>query len=273
MTTASGKGSSGGPGSKSALTPVSPSDWGKPPASAPTRYGRPADRTKSQAHRAVAQRAAQARRRRLVVLSVGAIGVTGLAFLLVPNDEDEATSGVASRNEAIDGVESSKGNEPSAPAQDVGLSDGGQDSDSSSQVGEAANPGDNTSDDTPAGAGETTAPGGPSGTEPSSGGGGDNSDQAPQLPRNPGDDCTKVTDDPIVYGTSGKDVICLGNGRHVVYALEGDDIVRGGSGDDAVYGGPGNDTLIGGGGEDALIGDEGQDRCSSVEPPDCEQSI
>src|SRR5687768_17173014 len=49
--------------------------------------------------------------------------------------------------------------------------------------------------------------------------------------------CTMTTNDPVVRGTSGADVICLGDGDHVVDAGSGDDEVRGGDGRDVIEGG------------------------------------
>lgn len=80
----------------------------------------------------------------------------------------------------------------------------------------------------------------------------------------PAPECTITSDDSVINGTPGDDIICVGDGAfHEVFAGDGDDIVRGGAGRDVIDGGPGDDRLTGGfGGDDTIIGGPGQDECT-----------
>ncbi|MFO1105250.1 MAG: calcium-binding protein [Amaricoccus sp.] len=64
----------------------------------------------------------------------------------------------------------------------------------------------------------------------------------------------------LIYGTAGDDVINAGAGDDTVYGQAGNDRLLGGPGNDWLFGGPGNDTLDGGPGEDRLEGGAGNDR-------------
>ncbi len=62
-----------------------------------------------------------------------------------------------------------------------------------------------------------------------------------------------------VTGTSGPDVLTLGNQGQLALALGGDDLVWGGNGKDCIDGGDGNDILEGGNGRDVILGGNGDD--------------
>ncbi|MCO5203381.1 MAG: hypothetical protein M9925_16995, partial [Chloroflexi bacterium] len=62
-----------------------------------------------------------------------------------------------------------------------------------------------------------------------------------------------------IIGTSGPDVLTLGNQGQLVLALGGDDIVSGGNGKDCIDGGDGNDLLKGDNGKDVILGGNGDD--------------
>jgi uncharacterized delta-60 repeat protein len=64
------------------------------------------------------------------------------------------------------------------------------------------------------------------------------------------------SDDIILVGTPGADVIHGLEGNDTIIAQSGDDIVCGGPGDDLVFGGPGGDAIEGGDGIDQLVGDD-----------------
>ena len=59
-----------------------------------------------------------------------------------------------------------------------------------------------------------------------------------------------LSQDTVIYGYGGNDVITAG---------DGDDFIDGGAGNDKLYGGKGNDTLVGGEGNDILYGEDGND--------------
>lgn len=86
----------------------------------------------------------------------------------------------------------------------------------------------------------------------------------PGNPPPPTSECTITSDDSVINGTPGDDVICVGDGPfHEVFVGAGDDIVRGGAGRDIIHGGPGDDRLTGGfGGNDTIIGGPGDDECT-----------
>lgn len=87
-------------------------------------------------------------------------------------------------------------------------------------------------------------------------------------------ECTIISDEAIVEGTEDDDVICLGDGRHVVYGHGGDDVIYGGRGQDIIDGGDGDDHLDGGGGsEDVLTGGPGTDSCTAALDADCEIQV
>ncbi len=65
--------------------------------------------------------------------------------------------------------------------------------------------------------------------------------------------------DGTITGTSGNDLINLGNGDNTVNALGGNDVVNGGAGDNTINGGAGNDFLDGAGGNDDIDGGSGND--------------
>ncbi len=76
------------------------------------------------------------------------------------------------------------------------------------------------------------------------------------------------SDDDLICGTIGPDVIFAGagndrvfagDGRNVVRAGRGDDEVQGGGGTDVVYGDSGRDRIQGNNGDDVLIGGSGPD--------------
>jgi Ca2+-binding RTX toxin-like protein len=63
----------------------------------------------------------------------------------------------------------------------------------------------------------------------------------------------------IVNGTSGTDVIKVGNARHTINTGDGGNIVQGGNQVDTVTGGTGIDKIAGNGGADVLTGGAGND--------------
>jgi Ca2+-binding RTX toxin-like protein len=65
--------------------------------------------------------------------------------------------------------------------------------------------------------------------------------------------------DDILFGTEGDDVIFGLGGNDIIYSYGGDDTVNGGSGDDTIYGGAGNDYIEGEDGNDILDGGSGND--------------
>ncbi|MDB5801577.1 MAG: putative outer rane adhesin like protein [Rhodocyclales bacterium] len=67
------------------------------------------------------------------------------------------------------------------------------------------------------------------------------------------------SDDALIFGTSGADVINTTNANTTVHALGGGDTITGGTGNDTVFGDVGNDLLSGGAGQDVLYGAEGDD--------------
>ncbi len=76
------------------------------------------------------------------------------------------------------------------------------------------------------------------------------------------------SDDDLICGTIGPDVIfagagndrvSAGDGRNVVHGGPGDDEVQGGGGTDVVYGDSGHDRIHGNNGDDVLIGGSGPD--------------
>ena len=74
-----------------------------------------------------------------------------------------------------------------------------------------------------------------------------------------------ITGDPRggdVIGTSGRDVIVLGDGWDTADGRGGNDVICAGGGPDNVRGGPGRDLLLGGDGNDNLYGQAGKDNLS-----------
>ncbi len=69
-----------------------------------------------------------------------------------------------------------------------------------------------------------------------------------------GDDAINghVTQDNIMFGLAGNDVVTGGSGDDVLYGDEGDDTLNGGAGDDVLIGGAGGDILNGGSGDDTV---------------------
>lgn len=68
-----------------------------------------------------------------------------------------------------------------------------------------------------------------------------------------------------IYGHAGDDVICAGAGPHTTYEHEkilggaGDDLLDGGVGRDDIQGNEGRDRIFGAGGRDVVVGNEGRD--------------
>ncbi|MGD9647466.1 MAG: Calx-beta domain-containing protein, partial [Pirellulales bacterium] len=60
---------------------------------------------------------------------------------------------------------------------------------------------------------------------------------------------TSENDDPVVYGTTGNDILNGGEGNQTFYGGQGSDQIDGGEGNDVIYGGSGNDFLDGGEGK------------------------
>lgn len=69
-----------------------------------------------------------------------------------------------------------------------------------------------------------------------------------------------VSDDAVIEGTSGPDLICAGPGDNIINGLGGDDIIFGGAGSDTISGGPGADRIRGQSGDDAISGGAGADK-------------
>lgn len=59
----------------------------------------------------------------------------------------------------------------------------------------------------------------------------------------------------IRAGTSGNDMITVGNNNNVIVGHDGNDIINSGSEDDQICGGNGNDMINGEDGDDRLVGD------------------
>ena len=71
---------------------------------------------------------------------------------------------------------------------------------------------------------------------------------------------TIVSNDRLIVGTSGRDVIIVnGAGAHEVRARGGNDLVCGSGGDDTIVGGAGSDDVNAGGGDDEVLGGDGSD--------------
>ena len=74
------------------------------------------------------------------------------------------------------------------------------------------------------------------------------------------DNITGTSNDDLILGSDGDDVINGGGGSDNIDAGAGDDSLIGGDGDDTLNGGVGNDTLDGGAGDDSLVGGDQKDR-------------
>ena len=73
---------------------------------------------------------------------------------------------------------------------------------------------------------------------------------------------TGTTDDDVLLGTGGRDLISGLAGDDSIIALGGGDRIFGGAGDDLITAGAGNDTSAGGDDDDLLYGDAGNDTLS-----------
>lgn len=60
---------------------------------------------------------------------------------------------------------------------------------------------------------------------------------------------------PIVFGTTGNDVIVTGKGPQDIFALSGNDRICAGRGHDNIDGGQGRDGIDGGKGRDTCVGE------------------
>jgi len=70
---------------------------------------------------------------------------------------------------------------------------------------------------------------------------------------------TITSNDAIVLGTPGRDVIVGGPADQQIMGGGSNDIICGGGGDDQIYGEAGNDILLGQDGDDFLVGGSGSD--------------
>jgi Ca2+-binding RTX toxin-like protein len=68
-----------------------------------------------------------------------------------------------------------------------------------------------------------------------------------------------ATDDLLVFGSGGQDLINSGDGDDTVFGGTGNDTIQTNDGDDDLQGGEGNDILIGGAGDDTFTGGRGAD--------------
>ena len=99
----------------------------------------------------------------------------------------------------------------------------------------------------------TPSPGSSSSPEPS---------PSPSQTLNPNPrECTIFGSDvsEILYGTSGGDVICAGDGNDEIYGLGGSDVILAGGGNDQIVAGPGRDIVSAGRGADVVKGSSGHD--------------
>jgi hypothetical protein len=71
-----------------------------------------------------------------------------------------------------------------------------------------------------------------------------------------------TSNDDILTGTDGSDVLLGGNGDDVIDGGDGSDLLSGGNGSDTLDGGAGDDLLSGGNGSDTLDGGDGDDLLS-----------
>ncbi|WP_353929307.1 cadherin-like domain-containing protein [Okeanomitos corallinicola TIOX110] len=65
--------------------------------------------------------------------------------------------------------------------------------------------------------------------------------------------------DDTIYGGTANDQIYGGNSNDDLYGEAGNDYIEGDNGNDNLYGGDGNDSLLGGNGQDLLVGGAGND--------------
>jgi Ca2+-binding RTX toxin-like protein len=70
---------------------------------------------------------------------------------------------------------------------------------------------------------------------------------------------TIVSNDRMIHGTRGPDVILAGRGANVIHGARGNDTICGGAGRDRIDGGRGKDTIDGKSGNDLIAGGRGSD--------------
>lgn len=68
------------------------------------------------------------------------------------------------------------------------------------------------------------------------------------------------SNDKVIHGTAGDDIIYAGNGDQTIYGGGGNDIIIGRGGKDTIFGGSGNDKIRGGKGNDTISGNRGNDQ-------------
>ncbi len=68
------------------------------------------------------------------------------------------------------------------------------------------------------------------------------------------------SNDKVIHGTAGDDIIIAGNGDQTIYGGGGNDIIIGRGGKDTIFGGSGNDKIRGGKGHDRISGNRGNDQ-------------
>ena len=71
---------------------------------------------------------------------------------------------------------------------------------------------------------------------------------------------SRESEDYVIVGYAGNDVVIGGRGNDTLYGDLGNDWLHGGAGNDHLYGGAGIDTLHGGAGNDVLVGGNGGGR-------------
>lgn len=72
-------------------------------------------------------------------------------------------------------------------------------------------------------------------------------------------DASALTNDVIIYGNAGANILTGTAYSDVIYGAQGDDRLIGSAGDDQLNGNDGNDTLVGGAGDDRFDGGAGTD--------------
>jgi Ca2+-binding RTX toxin-like protein len=73
---------------------------------------------------------------------------------------------------------------------------------------------------------------------------------------------TGTSNNELILGSSGSDIIDAGGGDDCILGAAGDDNINGGDGDDHILGGDGDDSITGGDGNDHIIGGNGNDTCT-----------